>query len=1054
MSLLICVQCKQVPYIEFMPGLHIKFICCNTKIVRHYDLDKFIEQNYTLKCQKCSCLDKDGNIILYSKKLICKDCRSKISAKNKEAYIKNDSIPNKCALNDNKKYEFYDPKTHRLYCQYCLIKSAVQIKDYEKAIKIEIINIPKNSFSSIPYFDNLGNKIIKTYEMMKKTPAGINSYLNLLNLKKFLEDYSMIVPLCNICKEIFNFDISENTQNNSFEISCKCGKKSFPSLEDFEIKIDLIKCDNCEKELKQSNMFLDFLTQDILCEKCLNEKGVFDYIRYNEIPYICDIHTNKFISFCNICGKFLCDKCDAADHNIIEIKASHEDDEKKYKIFSNSKWFLKLKGEGFLNLKSERVIHENKNGNILAKFQEYKDIIENEEKKGLDILSNKLKIDLAINLGNIKFLVQKIANLNLEEEILNLKNQLNKMTLSIELLFKEFSDKNKIVQLLKTRNVLQHIFTEIIKDNYDCFEKIEGNFRVLYESYKYLNYEKKNCDEVKLKIESIFKKFEILIKSHVKNTVKECLSTKLINELELKHYEITKKKKNAIRKQFNSNDDEKKNFNEFVDKILPKVSPEDKIILFNKVFESPIKKNLESIKNNTIKQYNDYLIQQKAFAPFYMNRNKETLKDIEKILLKYEFPKDYEKSGLFQKINLTENDYIKSFGYLNDYTLDNNLIKVLLQNSQKDDEYHYLLLKKDKSEEFLKKVGCENDAEFYFLTMLSSGMINRIGKIIHQNDAAFQFLFYNIEDNLNIENYSLINEKEKKEPKFKINNKSTNKSLNNLNYKNFDISSIFRFTEELATKNFQKMSDFLGENEVTIIKKKINDKFKSLGKIDNAKKEIASFGNKIEKYILFINKYKEMLILFPQIKENLTQFIEMDDYPSFEEFDYIPEENGNYFANVFFDMYSLTIYFLKNKNVLLDETKKYKEKYQLLLDNYYQLEIVERIYNLLKSEINKNYDVLDYFEQEKKNIADIFLNFFAKKTNSDFQKKLNKGQNEIFKEKLEDEQKMLEDTVKKLQNISLNDIETRFKNYLDFDILSFTQAKFDVILFLYQNKFI
>ena len=454
---MICVHCKQVPYIEFIPGLHIKFICCETKIARHYDLDQFIEQKFTLKCQKCSRLDKDGNIILYSKKMICKDCHSKLKANNKDDYIKNDSIPNKCPLNDNKKYEFYDPQMHRLYCQYCVNKNAMLVEDFEKSIKFEVINIPKSSFSSIPYFDNFGNKIIKTYEMMKKTPAGINSYLNLLNLKNFLDDYTMIVPLCRNCKEIFYFDVCETTQNNSFELSCKCGKKSFSSVEDLEKKLDLIKCDNCENELKQSNMFLDFLTQDIVCEKCLYEKGVFDYIRYNEIPYICNIHSNKFISFCKACGKFLCGKCDIKAHNLIEIKESLDDNEKKYEIFNKSKWFMKLKNEGFLNLKSDRVIHEKKNTNILSKFKEFKAIIEDSEKKSLDGLLSKLKFDLAINLGDLNKIDQKIINLmtrvDLEEEILNLKNQLNKMSLSIELLFKEFSDKNKIVQLLKTKNI-------------------------------------------------------------------------------------------------------------------------------------------------------------------------------------------------------------------------------------------------------------------------------------------------------------------------------------------------------------------------------------------------------------------------------------------------------------------------------------------------------------------------------------------------------------------------------------------------------------------------
>ncbi len=1054
MSLLICIRCNQVPYIEFNPGLHIKFMCCETKNVRHFDLDEFIEQNYTLKCQKCSCPEKDGNIILYSKKLICNACHSKIKTKNKDDYTKTDSIPNKCPLNEYKKYEFYDTKTHMLCCQYCLTKNALPIKDFEKSIKIEKISIQKNSYSHIPYFDKIGNRITKTYEIMKKTPAGINSYLNLLNFKNFLEDYSTIVPLCHICKEIYNINLIENTQNNSFEISCKCGKNIFSSVIDFENKIATIKCDMCEKEFKQKNMFLDFLTEDILCESCLNEKSVFDYIRYSEIPYVCNVHTNKFILFCNTCGKFLCDKCDIENHNLIKIEECRDDNGKKYEILSKSKWFMKLKNEGLLNLKSERIIHENKNNNKLGKFQEYKTIIENKEKKGLDELSNKLKFELAINLGDIKFLELKFSNfasqVRFEEELFDLKSKLNKMTLSIELLFKEFSDKNKIVQLLKTRNILQHIFTKIIMNNYECFENIEGDFRVLYESYKYLNYEKKNCDEVKSKIESIFEKFERLIKSHVKKNVKNILVVNLTNELEKRGYKINK---NEIKNRFDSNDNEKNNFDNIVDKLLPLVPINDRIQIFNNVFESPIKKAIDNIRLETIKGYNNYLLQQNAFTPQYRQKNKEALENIEKIL-DNKIPKDYEKSGLFKKSNLTENEYLSEIGYLNEDTLDKNLIKTLLQNSQKDENFHYLLLKNDKSEEFLKKVGCEKDAEFYFLFMLSNRLIRRIGKIIHQNDAIFQFLFYNFEDNLNIENYSLINEKDKKEPKFKIYNKNANISLKNLTFQKVDISSIFKFTEELVTKNFSKMCDFLGENEVATIKKEINGKFEDLDEINKIKNEIDSLENEIEKYILFINNYKEIFVLFPQIKQNIAENIERNSYPSFKEVNYMDEKNENYFVNMFSDMYTISIYFLKKREYLMNKIKKYDEKYKSLLQNYYRLEIAKRIYNLLKSELNKDYNELDYFEQEKKAISQEFLNFFAKEIIFNPPKKLTKKQKEIFQKRCEIEKKKFEDAVEKLKNISLNDIGLKFKNYIDFDILSFTQTKFDVILFLCQNKYI
>ena len=42
------------------------------------------------------------------------------------------------------------------------------------------------------------------------------------------------------------------------------------------------------------NIFFDILSDNILCDKCLNERNTFDYIRFNEIAYICKIHKNKY----------------------------------------------------------------------------------------------------------------------------------------------------------------------------------------------------------------------------------------------------------------------------------------------------------------------------------------------------------------------------------------------------------------------------------------------------------------------------------------------------------------------------------------------------------------------------------------------------------------------------------------------------------------------------------------------------------------------------------------------------------------------------------------
>ena len=45
-------------------------------------------------------------------------------------------------------------------------------------------------------------------------------------------------------------------------------------------------------------------------------------------------------------------------------------------------------------------------------------------------------------------------------------------------------------------------------------------------------------------------------------------------------------------------------------------------------------------------------------------------------------------------------------------------------------------------------------------------------------------------------------------------------------------------------------------------------------------------------------------------------------------------------------------------------------------------------------------------------------------------------------------------TIEKMKEINIKYIEKTFDNYLDFNVTSFANAKFDVTLFLYQNEYI
>ena len=1049
MSLLICTRCKQVPYIEFLPGLLTKIMCCQTIFVRHIDLEEFLEKYYTLKCKDCS-QNKDNNINFCSNKILCDDCLGKYNIKN---YIKNDLIPIKCLKDNCKNYEYYELKTHRLYCDYCTKNTCVKVKEFKKNLNPSLIEVKYNK--PILYFDGLINRIIKSYEILKKHPAAINSYLNLSNLKKFIEGYSIISPLCQKCKEMYNINILDN---NSLEILCNCGKESFNSLSELEKKIDLIECNSCGNKFNQSKMFSDFLSKDIFCEKCAIEKGLFDYLRYNEILYVCAIHKIKNCFFCENYGNYFCEKCNIEGHNIVKIKRCEDIEDKKYSIFKNSNWFMNLIKQGYLNLKFERNICFKKN-NINEKFEKFKvEISKKENKDFKDLLKESTK-DIKSNINDIKYIDMKasiyssIYNsiIELEEKIYNLQDKLNEMSTSIELLFKEFCDKNEISQLLKTRNILQHLFTNMIKKNYNCFEIIKGDFCILYESYKYLSYEKKNSDEIKQKLDSIHEKIDNLIKGLIKENTKKSFISNLLTILKSENYKYNRGK---IKEQFYSSDNEKNNFDSIIDSILPKIDFYKKIEIFNKVFKSPITDFGDNLKFQTINDYNSYLNKQNAFTD---NFKKKDIPDVINNIKNNKFPDNYEKSGLYKFAKLTENVYFDKFGYVHEETLDKNLIKKLLENSQNDDNRQYLILKEEKSNEFLKNVNCENDAEFYFITVLINKLISRIGKIIHQNDFIFQFLFYDINNNLDINNYRLIEEKEKKEIKFSIDKKTRIDSLKNLDFKKINISFIFNFLKEFSKKNFDKMCDFIGKDKLNEIKTNIKNGFKEYNKIKDLKKEVSFLENKIQEFTLFLEQFKDLFQVFPEIKANIIEISENNEFPLYEKnkFDYIEEKNFNSFVNLFVNVYALNTYLMKKRKDLLNSFENIIKDYDSLTDKYFQLEISKKIYDLLLKGINEKNNVEDYFEEEKKKTLDIFSNFFEKSDSISFNsKKLNKEQKEIFLKEQENEKKKFEDMIKKMKNLNLKDISNKFEKYSDYDIYSFAETKFDVVLFLCQNKYI
>ena len=1056
MSTLICSKCKQVPYIEFLPGLSLKLMCCRILLLRYQDVDKYLEKYFTLRCQLCL---KKGEAMNYSlNSLICDTCLAK---KKLKIILKNESISNTC-IKHNKKYEYYDPEKHILFCEYCqFTQKAMKVDDYIKKIQISNISIPSDSPDIIPYFSNIAKRINETYAMIKKkSPSFINSYLNLLNLKKFIEEYPIISPLCQVCKEIYNINVSETKENKLAQISCKCGTNSYSSIEELEKEIDSVVCNKCGNIFNQMDMFLDFLTEEILCKKCLNEKNTFDYIRFSEIAYICSIHKKKFKFFCDKCGKLFCENCkNLDDHNLVSLKMC-SNLENNFSVFNDTKWFTKLMKEGLLNLRSEGKTCYVKNKNIADEFNKFRVNLETKEKNNLKDLSYEYKEDLLTYFERMKYsclnLKFSLTEEDLREQIVILKEENNKLKLSNHILFKEISEKTKIAQFLKTRNILQHLLTNMILKNYNYFESIKADFRILYESYKYLNYENKNSEEVKKKLESIFERCEYLIKDKVKLRQIILISSRILKEKEEGNLNITKKK---IKNIFDSSDNDIENFKTIVRENTPKIEEDKKWEMFNRVFDNDIKKEIEKIIFDTIYKYNKHIIKQGIVDEKSRPKNNNliaTIEDIEKNKL----PKNYERSGLYKDLKLKESYYLDKFGYINDKTFNKYLIKEIFENSQNEDIYQYLILKEEKAKEFLKEVNCKNDYEFYFIYVFANKLINRIGKIIHQDDIYYQFLFYEPNDNFNINNFNLIQDKENEQIKFIPKEKNKNESLKSLDFKDFNASHIQRFIDDFFKTNIVKLKGLLGEKKLNEIKKKIDEKFSNIKGSDKINNEINLYENKIEKYILFINEYKSLFELFPEIKENIIQMFPDDGIPllfSIEnKMEYTKNKEDNNFINMFSSMYALTIYLINQTNYLINGFQKRNEQYRELLEKYLMLELSQNILDLFKNNISNKNDYEDYFEEEKKNTIKLFDGIINNKENniSEALRKLSETELKEYRSKEGSEIKKIEDMLSGMKNISLKEIGKRFEKYSDFDFNSYATSKFDVILFLRQNKYI
>ena len=121
-----------------MPGLLVKFTCCTTNAIRHFDLDMHIIRLTYMKCSRVQCKSTSSNFYYFLKSIQCEDCFKNYLVNNKSIkphnYIEYDKFPKICKKHF-KPYKYYDEKKT---CDSSGNKK--EIKEIQKKLQKKFIN--------------------------------------------------------------------------------------------------------------------------------------------------------------------------------------------------------------------------------------------------------------------------------------------------------------------------------------------------------------------------------------------------------------------------------------------------------------------------------------------------------------------------------------------------------------------------------------------------------------------------------------------------------------------------------------------------------------------------------------------------------------------------------------------------------------------------------------------------------------------------------------------------------------------------------------------------
>ena len=239
---------------------------------------------------------------------------------------------------------------------------------------------------------------------------------------------------------------NENNENNNFEISkdiiCpKCGECCLIKIKDYKItlcecknghdlndlsfenfeksqQIDLqkIKCDNCDNnrsKVFQNSFYKCLSCKKNLCPLCKEiHNKEHDIIEYIKKYYICNIHNEIFVSYCNKCKDNLCMFCES-DHKDKENLIYYRDILPNKNLIKNQINELRANINSFKEIIQEFINWLNK---IIKDLEIYyninNDIINNFEKKNRNFQLLKNINEIINNNKNILEDLKIIKNNN------------------------------------------------------------------------------------------------------------------------------------------------------------------------------------------------------------------------------------------------------------------------------------------------------------------------------------------------------------------------------------------------------------------------------------------------------------------------------------------------------------------------------------------------------------------------------------------------------------------------------------------------------------------